>query len=126
MGDNDEGYSHKNAADKGIKSVAVGANTAMPSGLSMKPLAVSTTPNGVVPGPTGISAATSADLKKLSPPASAGSRVANEDEMARRPRSQADRLCSRGRRDARQSASWEQVRPCGQGASFNRRGAAGH
>jgi hypothetical protein len=60
MGDNDRGYNHPNAIDKGIKHVDVSAGTEMPPGmLSMTPLSKTPTmPTGVVPGPS-----ISADLR---------------------------------------------------------------
>jgi hypothetical protein len=67
MGDNDKGYHHPNAIDKGIKHVDASAGTQQPPGLSMKALAAPTIPHGVLPEPPHISSAVSADLKKLSP-----------------------------------------------------------
>jgi hypothetical protein len=73
MGDNDDGYSHKNATDKGIKHVNVGAGTEPTRILGTPMLREPTIPNGFLRGPA-ITSAQSADLSKLSPSIAAGVR----------------------------------------------------
>jgi hypothetical protein len=79
MGDNDDGYSHKNATDKGFKHVNVSAGTeparilgtpmlrvpSTPNGIVKRPGITPSIPNGVVQGPA-ITPTLRTDLSKFS------------------------------------------------------------
>ena len=55
MGENDQGYSHRNAVDKGIQSVNVSAGTEMPDGNRIiKPMGpINQNPHNHVPQSSG-------------------------------------------------------------------------